>query len=236
MIESNITIEILGYIICLIGVLVGGYTLLERLFGISLFFVYWNAIPSFLQASYPDSPFTPWFAIRSQKNIHEAWDVALILIFFSSLSFILMAGFWILLLLYLIGIINIGINWLIFIFIILFFIYFVAACNQFALEIKAQHRRADKERIIRYMQQEPGRTIKRVLFHFLRNWIITPLICLQLLLILILLFLFDWLGWLTMFLPQRYRLNLSDDNVRRDYYIGYALFLVIIGLTLSFVF
>lgn len=189
-----------------------------------------------MQSSYPSSTFTPWFSLRAQRNIHESWDVALLYFVLLSIIFPIITGCWVFLILAILGVLNIGIFWLIIWFVSLFFLYLVSASTQVAVEIKSKHPRANADRILRYMREDkPINTIKRWLYHLFRNWFIAPFTCLRLLFILFLLLLLDGPAWLTMILPQGPILDLSDDEVRKYYYIGYSVFFIIAGLILIFV-
>lgn len=161
MFEDRTALEILGFAFSIAGAFAGGYALIEKLFGLSLFSVFWKIAPVVMQSSSPNMSFTTWFAIRSQRNLHEAWDVALFYFLLVLIIFPLMAGCWLFLILAVLGIYNIGVFWLIIWFVFLSFIYLVSASNQVAVEIKAKHPRANAERIKRYMTQEQITTIKR---------------------------------------------------------------------------
>jgi len=233
--DSRSSLDILGFAFSIAGAIAGGYALIEKLFGLSLFSLFWKITPAVMQSSSPTMTFTPWFSIRAQRNIHEAWDVALFYFVLLSIIIPVMAGCWVFLILAILGIYNIGIFWLAIWFVSLFFLYLVSASTQVAVEIKARHPRANVERILRYMQEEPIITIKRWFYFLFRNWLIAPLTGLKLLFILFFLLLLDGPAWLTMLLPRGPRLDLSNDDVRKYYYIGYSVFFIVTGLILMFV-
>jgi len=236
MADSHSALEILGFVFSIAGAIAAGHVLIERLLQVSLFSVFWRFTPSFLQSFLPNMPFTTWLNIRAQRNVHEAWDVALFFLVLVPVVLSFMTAWWVLLILTILGIHTIGMFWLVLWFILLFILYFVSAGNQVAIEIKFRHRRANLQRIKKYMQQDQLHTIKRFLYFFFRNWLISPLTGLVLQSTLFLLVLLDGPAWLIRIPPQGSKLDLTDDNIRKYYYISYSVLFGITGLTLVFVF
>lgn len=234
--DSHPTLQILAYAFSVAAVIAAAYSLVESLLRVSLFSVFWKAIPHFLQSFFPNMPFTTWLLIRAQRNVHQAWDVALFLLFILSVTLSFMTGFFVFFILNIFGIHTIGMYWLILWFASLFILYFISAGNQVAIGIKFQHPRATRQRIIQYMQQDQTGTIKKFFAFFFRNWLISPWTGFKLLLILFLLILLDGPGWLIRLLPQGSKLDLTDDNIRKYYYIAYTAFFGVNGLTLMFLF
>lgn len=235
-VDSHTSLEIIGFALVLVAGVASAYTLIERLLGVTLFSVFWKMTPTFLQSSYPDNPFSGWLQARAHDNLHEAWELALFLLVAVSVTLFFMLGFWVFLILRLLGIYSIAVPLLILWFFLLFLLYFVSAGNQVAIEIKVRHRRADTERIKRYMQEDQVGTIKRTTRFFFRNWVVSPFAGLQILIIILLLIVLDGPAWFTKLFPTGSHLRIADDSVRNHYYIGYAAVSGIVGGILMFLF
>jgi hypothetical protein len=228
-------LAILGLVLSISGTVAGGYLLIERLFNCTFFAIFLNLTPRFIQSVFPRDPTITWFTIHVNRNIYASWHVALIYFLLLPIVFSVMVGFWVFLILRLFGVYYIGTAWLCIWFVVLCLSYFRSAINQYAVEVKAKHEKADAEDLKKYMIQDPKTLFKRGTFYFFLNWIKAPFTTLELLLIVSLFVLLHWPAWLIQIFP-RIRLDLNDSEARRRYYAGYMVVFLVSGLILLFFF
>jgi len=148
---------------------------------------------------------------------------------------IIVVGFWISLVLTIHGAYNIRTSLLVIWFGVLCAGNVWAAVNQHAVEIKAQHKRATLEKVQEYIIENPEKTVKRWAYYFLRNWVETPFTIVKLLLIVVLFILLHWPAWLLKGV-KILKIDLSDQNTRKYYYIAYGVPASVAGLLLVFFF
>jgi len=235
MFNPNAPLAILGLVLSISGIIAGGYLLLERLFSSKLFSIFLIFTPNFLQAIFPHDPAITWFRIRSNRNLYDSWDVSFIYFLLLPIISTAMIGFWAFLVLRICGVYDLGTSWLTFWFVMLCLNYMWSAVNQYAIEIKAKHRKASVKRIKGYIIQDPIATLKKWLSYFFRNWIKAPLTALELLLIVVLFILLHWPAWLLRGV-SKIQINLNDANARKYYYTGYMVVFLAAGLLLMFFF
>jgi hypothetical protein len=228
-------IAILGLVLSISGVIAGGYLLFERIFGSTFFNIFLTLTPNLIHTVFPRDPTMVWFTTSINKNIYASWKVALIYFLLLPIVLFVMLGFWVFLILRLCGIYDIGTAWLCIWFIVLCFAYFWSAVNQYAVEVKAKHKRAGAETIIKYIIQDPKMLFKRYSYHFFLNWVQAPFTTFKLLLIVFLFVLLHWPAWLIQICPK-IKLDLTNSNTRKYYYIGYMIVTGVSGLTLIFLF
>jgi len=213
--------------------------LVERLVTTELFSVFLTVIPIFLTSLFNSllnyAPTMTWFKGRSSRNLYDCWDISLIYLFLLSLVLAIVVGFWIFLVLRILRIYNIGTFWLGIWFAVLCVTNWIAAVNQHAIEIKAQHKRATIERVKKYIWEKPLNALKRSAYHFLRNWVETPFITLKLLSIIVLFILLHWPVWLLKG-SRILKIDLNDRKAREYYYIAYAVLASVAGTLLMFFF
>jgi len=236
MLELKSPLAILGLVLSTSGILAGGYLLIERLFNRVLFSTFLTLTPRLLRAFFPYEPTIAWFEIRSNRNLYQSWDIALIYLLLLPIIFSLFIGFLPFFILKVLGVYDLGTAWLSIWFVFLCLNHLWAAVNQHAVEIKAQHRRATVETIKQRMKQDPRVTSKRWVSYFFSNWIKAPFTTLQLLITVVLFVLLHWPAWVIQAFNKGTKLDLSTNETRRNYYIGYMLLFTIIGLFLIFFF
>lgn len=235
MLELKSPLAILGLVLSTSGIIAGGYVLVERLFTCTLFSIFLTLTPRFLQSFFPHNPTITWLEIRSNRNLYQSWDVAFIYLLLLPVLFFLFTGFWLFLILKVLGVYDLGTAWLGIWFIVLCSNNMWAAVNQYAVEIKAQNNKATVETITQRMQRNPIATLKRWGFYFFRNWIKAPLTTFQLLLTVVLFVLLHWPAWLINGVTG-WNINLEDNNARKYYYTGYTVLFLLAGLVLMFLF
>lgn len=235
MVESHSPLAFLGLALSISGVLSLGYILVERLVSTKLFSVFLKLTPKFLTSQFRYEPAITWFNDRSSRNLYDCWDISLIYLFLLSLILIVVVGFWVSLVLRILGIYNIRTILLIMWFAVLFAINVVAASNQHAVEVKTQHKIATVEKVKEYMKENQLNTLKRVAYYFLRNWVETPFTTLKLLLIIVMFILLHWPAWLLKGV-KILKIDLNDNNTRTYYYIAYGVPASVAGFLLVFFF
>ena len=239
MLESQSPFASLGLALLISGVISFGHILIERLVTTELFSVFLAIIPNFLSSIFNSlrdyQPPITWFKYRSSRSLYDCWDTSLIYLFLLSCVLAMAVGFWVFLVLRILGIYNIGTSGLVIWFIVLFFSNVWAAVNQHALEVKAQHKRATMERVKKYMIENALNTLKRSAYHFLLNWVRTPLTDLKLLSIVVLFILLHWPAWLLKGI-RILKIDLNDKKAREYYYIAYGVLASAAGSLLLFFF
>lgn len=235
MFDPKTAYAILGLALCISGTIATGYILIERLFFSKLFSIFFVLTPDILQSQFKHDPAIAWFKIRSNRNLYDCWDIGFIYLFLLSLVLIMTVGFWVFLVLKILGVNSIGTFSLIIWFAVLCSHNMWSVVNQHYVEIKARHKRATVERVKRYMMEEPLNTLKRWCFYFFSNWIRTPFTTLKLLLIIILFVLLHWPVWLLKSVGIL-KIDLNDANIRKYYYTGYTVIFLVAGLLLMFFF
>jgi hypothetical protein len=235
MFDPKTPLSILGLIFSISGIIAASNLIIERIFRFTLFSVFISFTPNFLQALFKLDPGIAWFKIRSSGDMYDLWDVSLIYLLMLSIVLIALVGFWVFLILRLLGIYDIGTFWLSSWFIVLIVTYFQSAVQQHALEIKYKHKRATTEQIEVYMKKDPIATSRRWLHHFFLNWIRSPLVTLVLLLIIGLFIVLHWPYWLLK-MGLKLHFNLNNAKTRQTYYSTYAIIFGVGGLLLMFFF
>lgn len=234
-IESHSPCAFLGLALSISGVIGLGYMLVERLITSEVFSVFLRLTPIFLSSQFRYEPAIAWFRVRSSRNLYDCWDTSLIYLFLLSLILAMVVGFWVFIVLRILGVYDIGISALIIWFAMLCVVNFVAAVSQHAIEVKAQHKRATSEEVKEDMAAAPVNTLKRTAHHFLRNWVGTPLTTLKLLAITVLFILLHWPAWLLKGV-NILKTNLNDKKAREHYYIAYGVLASVAGVLLIFFF
>jgi hypothetical protein len=239
MVESQSPFAFLGLALSISGVISLGYGFVERLVSTELFSVFLKLVPNFLFSQFRYEPAIVWFKGRSTKSLYDCWDVSLIYLFLLSLLLIMEVGVWVLLVLWIFGVYSIRT----YLLIILLVIWFAVLCftnmwavvSQYYVEVKAQHKRATEKKVIEYMMESPGNTIKRWGYYFLRNWVETPYTTVKLLLIIVLFILLHWPAWLLKGV-KILKADLNDKDTRTQYYITYGVLASVAGFLLTFFF
>ena len=235
MVESQSPFAVLGLALSISGVISLGYGFVERLVSTKLFSVFLILIPNFLLSQFRNESAIAWFKVRSSRNLYDCWDISLIYLFLLPLVLIMAVGFWVFLVLRILGIYNIGTSALIVWFAVLCVSNVWATVNQHAIEVKAQHKRATIERVEEYMMENPPNTLKRWAYYFLRNWVEGPFTTLKLLSIIVLFVLLHWPAWLLKGV-KILKADLNDKDTRTQYYITYGVLASVAGLLLTFLF
>lgn len=235
MAESQSPFAFLGLALLISGVIGAGHILIERLVTTKLFSIFLTLTPKLLTAQFNYEPAMVWFEARSRKNLYDCWDISLIYLFLLSLILAMTVGFWVFLVLRILGIHNIRVSLLIIWFVLLCISNGVAAANQHAVEIKFQHRRATAERVKEYMRENPEHTLKRCAYYFLRNWVGTIFTTLKLLSTIVLFILLHWPAWLLRGI-RILKIDLNDRKNREYYYITCAVLASVAGSLLLFFF
>jgi hypothetical protein len=235
MIESQSPFAFLGLSLSISGVISLGYGFVERLVSSGLFSLFLKLTPNFLTSQFRYEPAIAWFKVRSSRNLYDCWDISLIYLVLLSLMLMIVVGFWIFLILRILGIYNIRMSLLIIWFVVLCAINVWAAVGQHAIEVKAQHKRATVEKLQEYMIKNPENTLKRLAYYFLRNWVETPFTIVKLLLTIVLFILLHWPAWLLKGV-KILKADLNDKDTRTQYYIAYGVSASVAGLLLTFFF
>lgn len=235
MVESQSPFAFLGLALSISGAISLGHILVERLVSTELFSVFLTLTPNFLTSQFNYEPAIAWFKVRSSRNLYDCWDIALIYLFLLSLVLIMGVGFWVFLVLRILGIYNIRTGLLIIWFAVLCITNVWAAVNQHAVEVKAQRKTATVEKVKEYMIENPVDTLKRSAHYFLRNWVGTPFTTLKLLLIVVLFVLLHWPAWLLKGV-KILKIDLNDKNTHKYYYITYGVLASVAGISLIFFF
>ena len=235
MVESQSPFAFLGLALGISGAISFGYILVERLVHTELFSVFLKLTPNFLTSRFNYEPAIAWFKVRSSRNLYDCWDISLIYLFLLSFILVMVVGSWVFLVLRILGIYNIGTSALIIWFAVLCYINVRAAANQYAVEVKVQHKMATVEKVKEYIMENQVNTLKRSAYYFLRNWVVTPVITLKLLLIIVLFVLLHWSAWLLKGV-KILKIDLNDKNTRKYYYIAYGVLASVAGLSLIFLF
>lgn len=239
MIESHSPLAFLGLALSISGVISLGYVLVERLVSTKLFSIFLTLTPNFLLSQFGHEPEMIWFKVRSNRSLYDCWDISLIYLLLLSLVLIMEVGFWVFLVLWILGVYRINT----YLLIILLIVWFAVLCfanvwavvNQHYIEVKSQHKRATQKRVIEYMTEDPWNTLKRWGYYFLRNWVGTPFTTLKLILTWVLFILLHWPAWLLKGI-KILKMDLNDKNTRKDYYIAWGVFASVAGLLLIFLF
>ncbi len=234
-VESHSPFAFLGLALSISGVLSLGHILVERLVGTKLFSLFLALTPNFLTSQFNHEPAIAWFKVRSSKNLYDCWDISLIYLSLLSLVLLMVVGFWVFLVLRILGIYNIRTSLLVLWFTVLCAVNVMTAANQHAIEVKAQHKTATVEKVKEYMMENQANTLKRLAHHFLRNWVGTPFTTLKLLSIVVLFVLLHWPAWLLKGI-RILRIDLNDKNTRKYYYITYGVLASVAGVLLVFFF
>ena len=235
MVGSQSPLAFLGLALSISGVISLGHILVERLITTELFSLFLTLTPVFLTSQFSYEPAIAWFKVRSSRNLYDCWDITLIYLILLSIVLVMAVGFWVLLVLRILGIYYVGTGALIMWFVILCVGNIFAAVNQQAIEVKSQHKRATIERVKEYMLEDPVNTLKRSAYYFLRNWVGTPFTTLKLLSIIVLFILLHWPAWLLRIVKIS-KIDMNDKDTRRYYFIAYGVLASAIGLFLIFFF
>jgi hypothetical protein len=235
MVESQSPFAFLGLALSISGVISLGYGFVERLVSSRLFSLFLKLTPNFLTSQFRYEPAIAWFKVRSSRNLYDCWDVSLIYLVLLSLILMIVVGFWIFLILRILGIYNIRMSLLIIWFVVLCGGNVWAAVGQHAIEVKAQHKRATVEKLQEYMIKNPENTGKRLAYYFLRNWVETPFTIVKLLLTIILFILLHWPAWFFKVI-KILKADLNDKDTRTQYYIAYGVSASVVGLLFTFFF
>lgn len=235
MVESQSPFAFLGLALSISGVISLGYGFVERLVSSRLFSLFLKLTPNFLTSQFRYEPAIAWFKVRSGRNLYDCWDVSLIYLVLLSLILMIVVGFWIFLILRILGICNTRMSLLIIWFVVLCAGNVWAAVGQHAIEVKAQHKRATVEKLQEYMIKNPENTRKRLAYYFLRNWVETPFTIVKLLLTIVLFILLHWPAWLLKGV-KILKADLNDKDTRTQYYIAYGVAASVAGLLLVFFF
>jgi len=234
MTEPQSSFAFLGLALSVSGVISLGYGFVERLVSAELFSVFLAVTPNFLASLLNYEPAAVWFKGRSTRSLYERWE-SLFYLFLISCVLAIIVGFWAFLVLRILGIYNIGTSGLIAWFLVLCFSNLWAVVSQHYIEIKAQHKRVTKKRVLVYMVENPSNTLKRWGYYFLRNWVVTPYIAVKLLSIMVLFILLHWPAWLLKGV-KILKADLNDKDARTQYYITYGVLASVAGLLLTFFF
>jgi len=235
MVESQSPFVFLGLAFSISGVISLGYGFVERLVSTGLFSLFLTVTPNFLYSQFRGEPAIAWLKARSSGNLYDRWDMSLIYLFLLSCMLAMTVGFWVLLVLRILGTYNIGTSGLIIWFLALCVTNWIAAANQTALEVKTQHKRATLARVKKYMVEDPLNALKRSAYYFLRNWIQTPYTIVKLLSTILLFILLLWPAWLLKGV-KILKGDLNDKDTRTQYYITYGVLASVAGLLLTFFF
>ena len=235
MAESYSLFAFLGLALSICGAISLGHVVVERLVSTKLFSIFLTLTPNFLISQFNYEPAIAWFKVRSSRNLYDCWDISLIYLFLLSLILVIVVGFWVFLVLRILGIYNIRTSWLIIWFIWLCVSNEWAAVNQHAVEVKSQRKIATIEKVAEYMVGNPENTLKRSAYYFLRNWVETPLTTVKLLLIIVLFLLLHWPALLLKGV-RILKIDLNDKKARIYYYTAYGFSASVAGLLLVFLF
>lgn len=228
-------LEILGLALSISGAIAGVYIIAEQLFKSTIFTVFLRAVPAFLQAFFPNDAAIMWLTVQANRNLYTSWHIALIYFVLTPTILVLFIGFWLFLILALLGIFNIGIIWLIIWFILIVINHMWSATSQYALEIKFHDRRLGAAVITNRMFSDLPKTMKRWSYYFLTNWVRAPFTALRIWLITFLFVPLHWPAWLVQIIPA-FRFDLTVRRTRRYYYSWYAAIFIIAGLVLTTLF
>ena len=112
-----------------------------------------------------------------------------------------------------------------------------SAIHQAAINFKAIYypNLEDAEQLKGKMALEPFITAKLYFKNFLKNWPLTPYNTLIVLLIVILVIVLYLPAWLIRSVQRGNKLDLTDERIRTNYFLGYFLFFALLGSTLSFI-
>jgi hypothetical protein len=233
--ELKTSLEVLGLVLAISGVIAGSYIVVETLIRSTVFSVFWKVNPAFLRSFYPNDIAILQFTIRANGSLYSNWGVALIYLFLLPIVFSIFVGCWVFLILRLLGIFDIGPIWLTIWFILVAINHILAAVGQHALEIRFHDHRLRTLGITNRMLSDLPNTMKRWSYYFLTNWIKAPITTLLLLLIIVLFVLLHWPAWLIQIVPK-FRFDLTNARIRRYYYAWYAVIFGVSGLILAFIF
>ena len=246
MFEEILWLEILGLLLVVSSFIVAGHTLVERIFNYSSIVVLTEYLPKFLKAYIPSNAFITWYEIRSLRlNFYGDWHVVLFLTGCTTLTFALFSGFWALLVLKVLGF-NISNYWLLSYCLFLAFIYFWSSINQTFIKmailhkdeltfIRNTHNNIDTNDMIGVFVKYPKQIMRYIVLYFFVNWVKSPVTSLGILLVLMLLVVMHWPAWLTNVLPNRYHIDITNSDTRRNYYIGYFVSAGVLGTILLFI-
>jgi hypothetical protein len=227
-IEYKTTFEILSYSLKMLGAIVGGYLLFEKISGSVLFKVFQIAVPKMISALNPQDETLKWYDIfRSANRSIYHWTVIidfLTVIF----TFSFFTGCWVFLGLKLTSVVNIPGAYILVWFGIVTIIYLVSAINQVCLKLVIINKiRYEKSALISYLVNHPTEILKSTVKYFFSNWITTPYTNLKVILTTLLSILLHFPSWI-------FRINIKQDRNRHVYYVTYALISIILGETISF--
>ncbi|AKG53305.1 hypothetical protein DGWBC_0627 [Dehalogenimonas sp. WBC-2] len=233
--SENHTLSIIGLVLTIFGITTGGYVLFELLFKCTLFTVFLRVVSTMLMALYPREPGYVWLTVQSSKSVYNIWNVALLWLMGLPIVLFLMIGFWVFIVLNIVGTTHIPVLWLVLWFIGAGLINLFSAVNQYAIELKIKHKRASVERLKRYILDDLGQALKRISHHFFYNWITGPVYTIAIFFIDLLLIILHWPAWgLNAFFGSK--LDLDSNEVRKNYYIGYTVTAGLTGAVLLFLF
>lgn len=236
MIEIKTCGSAIGLVLVISAALSAATLLIEWLFKQPLFKVFFAVMPRMLRLFFPSEPMFLWFEARSNAGLYNSWDVMCLFLLILPIAFLLLMGFWIVLILKLLAVVAINNAWIVAWFAVLVMYNFFIAVQQTGLEIGHRHKERDAARIKQYIKDHPKYSLKRVSYHFFQNFIRTPITGLKLIFTV---FLFTWLhwpGWIISIFVQKGKLDLEVPTIRKYYYQGYTLVCVVSGSILMFVF
>jgi len=225
----NTPLEIFGLALGISGAIAGVYIIVEQLFRSTIYTVFLSVVPIFARAFFPNDAAITWFTIQANRDPYTNWSNALIYFFLTPILFALFTGFWLFLVLALLGIFNIGVTWLITWFIFIAINHSVSATGQYAVEIKFGDRRLGTAGITKRMFSDLPKTGKRCTYYFFTNWVRAPYTSLRIWLITFLFVLLHWPAWLVQIIPA-FRFDLTNKRTRQYYYSWYAAIFIIAGL------
>jgi len=235
MIESHSPFAFLGLALSISGVVSLGYGFVERLISTELFSLFLTATPNFLYSQFRSEPAIAWLKARSGGSLYDRWDVSLIYLFLVSCVLAMTVGFWVFLILRILGIYSIGTSALVVWFLVLCFGNVWAVVGRHYIEIKGRHKGATLEKVQEYVIENAEKTVKRWAHYFLRNWVETPYTTVKLLSIMVLFILLHWPAWVLKGV-KILRADLNDRDTRTHYYITYGVLASVAGLLLTFFF
>jgi len=235
--EIKTIADIIGYIFCILAIIIGCHTILTNLFHYSLFSVFLALAPLAVKSFVNVEELAVWLQARTpESEYHQMWSVTLFYLVLLAAVLFIMVGCWVFLLLNLLSITHISVVLLTGWFVFNCIIFFISAINQTAVQYKIFDRRLKRvDTIITRMTQQPLLTLKLILKFSLTNWFLGPITTLKVWLIIFLLFILYWPVWIIQ-LVFRKQISFNNEKAKNYYYIAYAAILAALGTSISFFF
>lgn len=230
--------NILWLIFAISSAISAAHIVVEKLLNYKLFPIFLALMPKVLKIFFPRTSVILWFENKTlQKNIYQAWDLAFIYLGILLSTLVLIAGFWVVLILKLVSVIEVPILLLVFWFLILLTNNIISTSNQVGLYFSLQKPKTNElNEIKRRMTENKDLAAKLGIAYFFRNWLFPIFTNFGLLILVILVIELYWPSWVIQSFQKTNKLNMNRNNIRTTYFAAYTGICAVVSILIKFVF